>query len=60
MAPDGSDADKLRGLPCFYVFSAGNRVFSELTWFGPVFVLFLCKMGLSTARIRIVLSLVPL
>lgn len=54
-----SDAHKIRRLPWFYAHSACNAVFSGLTWFGPIFVLFLNELGLPKTRIGIVLSFLP-
>jgi len=54
-----TDAEKVRRLPWYYAQSASNAVFSALTWFGPVFVLFLNELGLPKTRIGIVLSLLP-
>ena len=54
-----SDQEKLRRLPWFYAHSGANSVFSVLTWFGPVFVLFLSEIGLPKTRIGILLSFLP-
>lgn len=54
-----TDAEKIRRLPWFYAHSGCNAVFSGLTWFGPVFVLFLNELGLPKTRIGIVLSFLP-
>jgi MFS family permease len=54
-----SDAEKVRRLPWYYAHSGCNAVFSALTWFGPVFVLFLSELGLPKTRIGIVLSFLP-
>jgi Na+/melibiose symporter-like transporter len=38
---------------------AGNSVFSQLTFFGPVFLLFLDTLGLPKTRIGLLLSFLP-
>ena len=54
-----SDQEKIRRLPWLYAHAAGNSVFSILTFFGPVFVLFLNELGLPKGRIGFLLSLLP-
>ena len=54
-----SDQEKIRRLPWLYAHAAGNSVFSILTFFGPVFVLFLNELGLPKSRIGFLLSLLP-
>lgn len=54
-----SDHEKIRRLPWFYCHSGANSAFSVLTWFGPVFVLFLSEIGLPKTRIGILLSFLP-
>jgi hypothetical protein len=54
-----SDQEKVRCLPWFYAHSAANSAFSVLTWFGPVFVLFLSEIGLPKTRIGVLLSFLP-
>jgi hypothetical protein len=54
-----SDQQKLRRLPWLYAHSGANSAFSVLTWFGPVFVLFLSEIGLPKTRIGILLSFLP-
>lgn len=56
---DPTDQEKIRRLPWLYAHSAGNSAFSVLTWFGPVFVLFLSEIGLPKTRIGILLSFLP-
>jgi len=59
MPPEVSDQEKIRRLPWFYAHSAANSMFSMLTFFGPVFVLFLNELGLPKTRIGFLLSLLP-
>lgn len=54
-----TDQEKIRRLPWFYAHSGANSVFSMLTFFGPVFILFLNELGLPKARIGFLLSLLP-
>jgi len=54
-----TDRQKMRLLPWAYTHSALNSVFSALTLFGPVFILFLDELGMPKARIGLVLSLLP-
>jgi hypothetical protein len=54
-----TDADKMRLLPWSYTHGAFNSCFSVLTFFGPVFVLFLDELGLPKTRIGVLLSLLP-
>ena len=49
MPSELSDQEKIRRLPWFYGHSATNSVFTSLTFFGPVFVLFLGELGLPKA-----------
>ncbi len=51
--------DKLRAIPWFYAFTAGNVVFCLLTVFGPIFPLYLTSFGLSYAKIGSIISLIP-
>ena len=54
-----SDAEAVRRLPWYYAHNGANNLFSVLTWFGPVFVLFLNELGLPKTRIGFLLSLLP-
>jgi MFS family permease len=54
-----SDRDKMRLLPWSYVHNAANSVYASLTFFGPVFILFLDELGLPKTRIGFLLSLLP-
>lgn len=54
-----TDQEKIRRLPWFFGHSAANSVFSMLTFFGPVFILFLSELGLPKTRIGFLLSLLP-
>ena len=45
-----TDAEKRRRLPWSLAHGAANSVFSQLTFFGPIFVLFLDELGLSKTR----------
>lgn len=59
MTTEPTDAERIRRLPWLYAHSGGNSVFSVLTWFGPVFVLFLSELGLPKTRIGVLLSFLP-
>lgn len=59
MTRELTDQEKIRRLPWFYCHSGANSAFSVLTWFGPVFVLFLSEIGLPKTRIGILLSFLP-
>lgn len=59
MTAELSDREKVRRLPWLYAHSAANSAFTCLTWFGPVFVLFLNELGLPKTRIGVLLSLLP-
>lgn len=51
--------DKLRAIPWFYAYSAGNIIFCLLGVFGPIFPLYLTSFGLTYTQIGFILSLVP-
>lgn len=51
--------EKLRGLPWGVVWSMANSVFSQYTFFGSIFVLFLNELGLDKSQIGSLLSLLP-
>ena len=58
--PEGlTDQEKIRLLPWSYAHNAFNSIFSVLTFFGPVFVLFLDALELPKTRIGFLLSLLP-
>lgn len=48
-----------RHLPWVVAHDGTNAVFSSLTFFGPVFVLFLAELGLPKTRIGVLLSFLP-
>ncbi|MEZ4867514.1 MAG: MFS transporter [Caldilineaceae bacterium] len=50
---------KLRGLRWSVTLNAANTVFTQFTYFGSAFVLFLDLLGLSKSDIGFVLSLIP-
>lgn len=52
--------EKLNGLRWSVTLNATNTVFSQFTYFGSAFVIFLDQLGLSKADIGLVLSLIPL
>ncbi|MEN6371527.1 MAG: MFS transporter [Armatimonadota bacterium] len=52
-------AQKIRSLRWNYAFAAANTIFTTLTVFGNVFILFLDKLGLPKSRIGFILSLFP-
>ncbi len=60
MSHEPTTVEKLRGLPWSYATNAANTVFSQFTFFGSVFVLFLDQLGLTKTEIGIVLALTPL
>ena len=59
MPTELSKHEKIRRLPWLYIHNSANSAFSVLTWFGPVFVLFLSEIGLPKTRIGILLSFLP-
>jgi HEAT repeat protein/Na+/melibiose symporter-like transporter len=59
MNTEPTNVEKLRGLPWDIAFSAANSVFSQFTFFGSVFILFLSELGLSKTQIGSLLSLLP-
>ena len=54
-----TDVDKIRRLPWLIAGNTFNIAFVSLTFAGPVFVLFLDQLGLNTAQIGFLLSLIP-
>src|SRR3954451_18014283 len=59
MLSEPTTVEKLRGIPWSIATNAFNSIFSQLTFFGSVFVLYLDSVGLSKTQIGLVLSLVP-
>lgn len=55
----GGEEDKRRRLPWSLAHYAFNAVFSQCTYFGPVFPLFLAELGLAKNRIGVLFSLLP-
>jgi MFS family permease len=51
--------EKLRGLPWSILSNAANTIFSQFTFFGSTFVLFLSYLGLDKTQIGFMLSLIP-
>ncbi len=58
-AVPGSDEKKRRRLPWILGHYAFNSVFSQCTFFGPVFPLFLAELGLAKGHIGLLFSLLP-
>ena len=54
-----TDVEKIRRLPWLVAGDALNITFVSLTFTGPVFILFLDQLGLGSAQIGFLLSLVP-
>ncbi|RIK44988.1 MAG: hypothetical protein DCC55_00460 [Chloroflexi bacterium] len=59
MSNEPTVAEKLRGLPWSIGLNAANTVFTQFTFFGAAFVLFLDRLGLSKSDIGFILSLIP-
>ncbi len=59
MDNEPTTVEKLRGLPWSYGCNAANTVFTQFTYFGSTFILFLDMLGLSKSDIGFVLSLIP-
>jgi len=59
MDNEPTTVEKLRGLPWSYATNAFNTVFTQFTYFGSAFILFLDQLGLSKSDIGFVLSLIP-
>jgi HEAT repeat protein/sugar phosphate permease len=51
--------EKLRGLRWSVILNATNTVFTQFTYFGSAFVIFLDQLGLSKSDIGFVLALIP-
>ena len=51
--------EKLQGLPWSIASNAANSLFSQFTFFGSVFILFLNALGMSKSEIGFLLSLLP-
>ncbi len=60
MAQEPTTVEKLRGLPWSIATNVANTVFSQLIYFGSVFVLFLDYLDFSKTEIGLVLALIPL
>ncbi len=54
-----TDVEKIRRLPWLVAGNALNIIFALLAMTGPVFVLFLNQLGLGSAQIGFLLSLIP-
>lgn len=54
-----TNVEKLRGLPWGVAWSVTNSVFTQYTFFGSIFVLFLNQLGLDKSQIGSLLSLLP-
>lgn len=52
-------AEKVRRLPWSLAGNAANAVYSQFTFFGAVFVLFLSQLGLTKSTIGTLLALIP-
>ncbi len=59
MSTEPTTVEKLRALPWSIASNAALAVYLQLTFFGSVFVLFLNSLGLDTAQIGFLLSLLP-
>src|SRR4051794_36707121 len=59
MQSEPTTVEKLRGLPWAVTTNAFNSIFSQLTFFGSVFVLYLDSLGLSKTEIGLILALIP-
>ena len=54
-----TNVEKLRGLPWSIAADTSITIFSQLIFFGSVFILFLDKLGLNKTEIGSLLSLIP-
>lgn len=54
-----TNVEKLRGLPWSIAGDTSVTIFSQLVFFGSVFILFLDKLGLNKTEIGSLLSLIP-
>jgi hypothetical protein len=59
MSNEPTTAAKLRGLRWSIGLNAANTVFTQFTFFGSAFILFLDRLELSKSAIGLVLSLIP-
>jgi HEAT repeat protein/Na+/melibiose symporter-like transporter len=59
MSNEPTTLEKLRGLPWSIATNATNTVFSQFTFFGTVFILFLNTLGLTKTEIGFVLAFIP-
>jgi MFS family permease len=59
MSTEPTKVEKLRSLPWDVGFSTANSIFSQFTYFGSAYVLFLSELGLSKSQMGSLLSLLP-
>jgi len=59
MANHPTTVEKLRGLPWSIAANVANTVFSQFTFFGSVFPLFLSALGFSKSQMGFLFSLMP-
>ena len=59
MPDELTNTEKMRGLPRIVAANVLNSTFCMLTFFGPVFVLFLSELDLDEKQIGMLLSLLP-
>ncbi len=59
MSAEPTTAEKLRGLRWSLATNAANAVYSQFSFFGAVFVLFLSRVELSKTEIGLILALIP-
>jgi HEAT repeat protein len=59
MQSEPTTVEKLRGLPWSVATNAINAIFSQFTFFGSVFVLYLNSLELSKTQIGLILALIP-
>jgi len=57
--PQQTNAEKIRALPWALSGDATNVIFANLAFAGPVFLLFLDKLGLDKQQIGLVLAIIP-
>ncbi|MCC6454328.1 MAG: MFS transporter [Caldilineaceae bacterium] len=57
--PEPTTVEKLRGLPWSILSNAANTIFSQFTFFGSTFVLFLSYLNMDKTQIGFLLSLIP-
>ena len=59
MEPEHTTAQKIRALPWALAGDGANMVYVSLTFAGPVFLLFLDKLGMDKPQIGLLLSIIP-